>query len=99
METLVFDYPAGQPPLGRALVGYVGSGDLEVMLEPGEPGKLSIHVLTSVNGAAARWQHLFERMFDGQTPAAMTIHIHDFGATPGVVRLRMEQGFEELSHD
>lgn len=99
METLSFEFPAGQPPLGRALVGCVGSGDLEVMLEPGAPGKLSIHVVTSVNGAASRWQRLFERMFDGQTPAAMSINIHDFGATPGVVRLRMEQGFEELGHD
>ncbi|MGH8394269.1 MAG: malonate decarboxylase acyl carrier protein, partial [Pseudomonas sp.] len=25
--------------------------------------------------------------------------IHDFGATPGVVRLRLEQGFEEIGHD
>lgn len=99
METLSFEFPAGQPPLGRALVGCVGSGDLEVLLEPGVPGKLTIQVLTSVNGSLARWQHLFERMFDGQTPPALSIDIHDFGATPGVVRLRLEQGFEEIGHD
>lgn len=99
METLSFEFPAGQPPLGRALVGCVGSGDLEVLLEPGVPGKLSINVVTSVNGASARWQHLFQRMFDGHTPPAMSIDIHDFGATPGVVRLRLEQGFEEVGHD
>jgi len=34
METLSFRFPAGQPAKGRALVGCVGSGDLEVMLEP-----------------------------------------------------------------
>jgi malonate decarboxylase delta subunit len=99
METLSFEFPAGQPPMSRALVGCVGSGDLEVLLEPGVPGKLSINVVTSVNGASARWQHLFQRMFDGQMPPAMTIDIHDFGATPGVVRLRLEQGFEEVGHD
>jgi malonate decarboxylase delta subunit len=99
METLSFEFPAGQPPLSRALVGCVGSGDLEVLLEPGVPGKLSINVVTSVNGASVRWQHLFQRMFDGQMPPAMTIDIHDFGATPGVVRLRLEQGFEEVGHD
>lgn len=99
METLSFQFPAGQPPRGRALVGCVGSGDLEVLLEPGLPGTLSIRVVTSVNGASARWQHLFERMFDGQTPLALNIDIHDFGATPGVVRLRLEQGFEEVGHD
>lgn len=99
METLSFEFPAGQPPRGRALVGCVGSGDLEVLLEPGEPGKLTIQVLTSVNGSSARWENLFQRMFDGQTPPAMSIDIHDFGATPGVVRLRLEQGFEEVGHD
>ena len=34
METLSFEFPAGQPGRGRALVGCVGSGDLEVLLEP-----------------------------------------------------------------
>ncbi|WP_162863820.1 malonate decarboxylase subunit delta [Pseudomonas viridiflava] len=99
METLSFEFPAGQPPKGRALVGCVGSGDLEVLLEPGQPGKLTIEVVTSVNGASLRWKHLFERMFDGQMPPALSIDIHDFGATPGVVRLRMGQGFEEVGHD
>ncbi|WP_267269052.1 malonate decarboxylase subunit delta [Pseudomonas protegens] len=99
METLSFQFLAGQPGRGRALVGCVGSGDLEVLLEPGQPGTLTIQVQTSVNGSAARWQHLFERMFDGQLPPALLIDIHDFGATPGVVRLRLEQGFEEIGHD
>ncbi|MGC5699495.1 malonate decarboxylase subunit delta [Pseudomonas sp. NFXW11] len=99
METLNFQFPAGQPGRGRALVGCVGSGDLEVLLEPAAAGQLTIRVKTSVNGSAARWQHLFERMFDGQTPPALLIDIHDFGATPGVVRLRLEQGFEEIGHD
>ncbi|CAM3256442.1 MULTISPECIES: malonate decarboxylase subunit delta [Pseudomonas] len=99
METLSFEFPAGQPPTGRALVGCVGSGDLEVLLEPGTPGTLTIQVQTSVNGAEQRWQHLFERIFQEQMPPALKIDIHDFGATPGVVRLRLEQGFEEIGHD
>jgi malonate decarboxylase delta subunit len=99
METLSFEFPAGQPARGRALVGCVGSGDLEVLLEPGQAGTLTIQVQTSVNGSQQRWQHLFARMFDGQIPPAMVIDIHDFGATPGVVRLRLEQGFEEIGHE
>ncbi|MDT4853081.1 Malonate decarboxylase acyl carrier protein [compost metagenome] len=98
METLSFEFPAGQPAEGRALVGCVGSGDLEVMLEPGMAGTLSIQVVTSVNGSALRWQQLFERMFREPHSPALSISIHDFGATPGVVRLRLEQGLEELSH-
>ncbi|SDE93092.1 malonate decarboxylase subunit delta [Phytopseudomonas seleniipraecipitans] len=99
METLSFQFPAGPPASGRAQVGCVGSGDLEVLLEPGTDGALTIQVVTSVNGSAPRWQQLFERMFREQQLPALNIAIHDFGATPGVVRLRLEQGLEELSHD
>ena len=99
METLSFEFAAGQPARGKAPVGVVGSGDLEVLLEPGQAGKLAIQVVTSVNGAEQRWKSLFERMFREQTPPALNIDIHDFGATPGVVRLRPEQGLEEVGHD
>ncbi|SDH90133.1 malonate decarboxylase delta subunit [Pseudomonas benzenivorans] len=98
MQTLSFEFPAGQPARGRALVGCVGSGDLEVLLEPGTAGTLAIQVVTSVNGSAARWQQLFERLLRAQQLPALNIAIHDFGATPGVVRLRLEQGLEELNH-
>ncbi|TWC34556.1 malonate decarboxylase delta subunit [Pseudomonas sp. SJZ079] len=98
METLSFEFPAGQPAQRRAQVGCVGSGDLEVLLEPGTAGSLTIQVVTSVNGSAPRWQQLFERMFREQRLPALSISIHDFGATPGVVRLRLEQGLEELAH-
>ncbi|MDF0732865.1 malonate decarboxylase subunit delta [Pseudomonas entomophila] len=99
MQTLTFEYPAVGLARGRSLVGCVSSGDLEVLIEPGQPGRLQIQVVTSVNGSDARWAQLFERLFDGRALPAMRIDIHDFGATPGVVRLRLEQGFEEIGHD
>ena len=99
MQTLSFQFAAGAPGRGRTLVGCVGSGDLEVLMEPAPAGSLSINVLTSVNGSEARWQHLFDRLFIGTLPPALHIDIHDFGATPGVVRLRLEQGLEEIGHD
>ena len=99
METLNFTFPAGQPAKGRAIVGCVASGDLEVLLEPGQSGQLAVTVLTSVKGSEQRWQHLFQRMFSEQSLPALRIDIHDFGATPGVVRLRLEQGLEELGHE
>lgn len=51
-----------------------------------------------------RWQcgalaQSFERIFTAQIPPAVNIDIHDFGATPGVVRLRLEQALEEIAHD
>ena len=97
METLNFQFPAALVGRGRALVGCVSSGDLEVLIEPGVAGQLDIQVLTSVNGSAARWAQVFERLFDGRALPAVRIDIHDFGATPGVVRLRLEQAFEEVA--
>ena len=99
METLNFQFPAAAPGRGRTVVGCVSSGDLEVLIEPGNAGRLEIQVVTSVNGSSARWSQLFQRLFDGRTLPAVKIDIHDFGATPGVVRLRLEQGFEEIAHD
>jgi len=99
METLSFSFPASQCLTGRAQVGCVGSGDLEVLLEPGTAGTLQIQVQTSVNGSRERWQHLFERLFAEQPVPALNIEIQDFGATPGVVRLRLEQALEEVRHD
>lgn len=99
METLTFQFPAGEPGLGCTVVGCVSSGDLEVLIEPGTAGTLQIQLVTSVNGSGARWRQLFQRLFAGHAWPAMNIDIHDFGATPGVVRLRLEQGFEEIAHD
>ena len=39
-----------------------------------------------------RWRLLLEHPLEQMLPAL-------FGATPGVVRLRLEQGFEEVGHD
>ncbi|OTN05896.1 malonate decarboxylase acyl carrier protein, partial [Acinetobacter baumannii] len=50
METLHFEFVATEPPVKKALVGCVGSGDLEILMEPGEKGKTSIQVVTSVDG-------------------------------------------------
>ncbi len=57
------------------MVGCVGSGDLEILMEPGEIGKASIQVVTSVDGSAARWHNLFERIFTAQIPPAVNIDI------------------------
>ena len=97
MEILKFEFSAGQAPVKKALVGCVGSGDLEILMQPNDEGMLSIEVTTSVDGSAQRWKNVFERMFAEQTPPAVHMDIHDFGATPGVVRLRLEQAFEEVN--
>lgn len=97
MEQLKMAFPAAQPVPGRAVVGVVSSGDLEVLLEPGEAGRIDVSITTSVQGMQAVWQSLLQRLLGtGEWPAAR-LDVHDAGATPGVVRLRIEQAFDEAT--
>jgi malonate decarboxylase delta subunit len=93
MEKLTFEYPATQPVKRRAHVGVVGSGDLEVLLEPSPDQKARVTVSTSVDGFGKTWNLVLDRFFSRYQGAA-TIEINDFGATPGTVTLRLEQAVE-----
>lgn len=95
MERLSFTYPAREPVARRVHVGVVGSGDLEVLLEPSADGDAHVAVTTSVEGFGAVWQHVLDRFFT-RFEGAAAIEINDFGATPGVVMLRLEQAAEAL---
>jgi malonate decarboxylase delta subunit len=98
MENLEFQYPAGPSAMHRVMVGVVGSGDLEVLLEPGTAGQTRVRVATSVDGYGSVWQAQLDRLFkaDGPDRPAVEIEINDFGATPGVVGMRVAQAFEAL---
>ncbi|MBB5413580.1 malonate decarboxylase delta subunit [Paraburkholderia sp. Clong3] len=99
MEHLTFDYPAQRAVTTRAHVGVVGSGDLEVLLSPAaaDPGgsALAAHVVvrTSVDGYSHIWKSVLDRFFTRYDGAAH-IEINDFGATPGVVALRLAEAVE-----
>jgi malonate decarboxylase delta subunit len=93
MERLRFEYAASQPIKQRAHVGVVGSGDLEVLLEPSPDQKTHVTVITSVDGFGQTWKLVMDRFFSRYQYAAF-IEIHDFGATPGAVALRLEQAVE-----
>jgi malonate decarboxylase delta subunit len=95
MERIELDYPARRPITRRAHVGLVGSGDLEVLLEPSLDGGAHVVVTTSVGGFAAVWKAVLDRFFVGFDGAA-AIEINDAGATPGMVMLRLEQAAEEV---
>jgi malonate decarboxylase acyl carrier protein len=88
MERLTFTYPARAAVARRVHVGVVGSGDLEVLLEPSADG--DAHV-----GFGTVWKHVLDRFFS-RFDGAAAIEINDFGATPGVVLLRLEQAAEAL---
>src|SRR5271154_1767433 len=94
METLNFKYAAKEPLTRRAHVGVVGSGDLEVLIEPTDKSNAQVRVRTSVDGYAQVWQAVLDRFFARFEYAAI-VEINDFGATPGTVTLRLEQAAEE----
>jgi malonate decarboxylase delta subunit len=96
MENLTFDYAAQRAVHVRTHVGVVGSGDLEVLLSPNdENGGLKARVIvnTSVDGYGHIWKSVLDRFFTRYDGAAR-IEINDFGATPGVVALRLAEAVE-----
>ena len=97
MQTLSLDYPAGAPAARRALAGVVGSGDLEVLLEPGADGRSTVEINTSVDGVNEIWTAVVDRIFADAAQPAVALEINDFGATPAVVRLRIAQAMEQAA--
>ena len=95
METLNYEYEAKGLLTRRAHVGVVGSGDLEVLIEPSSSLATQVRVRTSVQGYAQVWKAVLDRVFAGFNNAA-NVEINDFGATPGTVTLRLEQAAEEV---
>lgn len=98
MEKITLTMPASRALSGKALAGVVGSGDMEVLFAA-EPGQtLIIDITTSVDNSRGRWEALFTRLQTVSSLPAGKLTIHDFGATPGVARIRIEQVFEGVSH-
>jgi malonate decarboxylase delta subunit len=93
MESFTLKYPAAKKIGQRAHTGVVGSGDLEILLEPGKNSQTEFIVRTASDGFQTVWQAVFER-FIASNDIDATITINDFGATPGVVSLRLAQTLE-----
>ncbi|MFD4539491.1 malonate decarboxylase acyl carrier protein [Streptomyces bauhiniae] len=97
MRTLTYQFPASVGPARRAHVGVVGSGDLEVLIEPGADGdpadQAHIRVRTSVDGFDEVWQATLERFF-ARVPVRGSWEINDAAATPALVTLRLQQAAE-----
>jgi malonate decarboxylase delta subunit len=98
METLIFEYEAKRPLTRRGHVGVVGSGDLEVLMEPSDQPTARFRVRTSVDGYKQVWKSVIDRFFSRFERGA-EIEINDFGATPGTVMLRLEQAAEDAQSE
>jgi malonate decarboxylase delta subunit len=93
MEKLSFEYAATKSVPKRAYVGVVGSGDLEILLEPIEEKKAYVVVRTRFDGFEQIWRDMLDRFFE-ENDIAVKIEINDFGATPGMVTMRLLQALE-----
>ena len=102
MQTLNYQFPADQVARRAVHIGVVASGDLEILLAPpasGEPSdSATVRVRTSVNGFDTVWHDVLERFF-ARTTLAGRWELNDFGATPGVVNLRLRQAAEAATTD
>lgn len=98
IETLDFSYDGGRTAgaFAPVLVGVVGSGNLEVLLEPDAPPRCTVHVETSARGFAPIWQAVLDDFHARHALAGVRVSIHDMGATPAVVSLRLDQAVAEL---
>jgi malonate decarboxylase delta subunit len=94
MEKMTFEYQATQPVKHRSHVGVVGSGDMEILLEPSKDQQAHVVIRTSVDGFRDEWKAVLDRFFSRYHQAA-NIEIKDFGGTPAVVMLRLAQAVEE----
>lgn len=99
LETLHFELPGQhpQPPFRPFLVGVVGSGNLEVLFEarPGS-GQCSFDVQTSARGFQAIWAAVLQDFQDRHALCGLHLSLHDMGATPAIVSLRLQQGLAQL---
>jgi malonate decarboxylase delta subunit len=98
LEALDYSFP-GQRPAGSfapVLVGVVGSGNLEVMLEPASGTDCTIHIETSARGFGPIWEAVARDFHQRHPLAGLRVSINDMGATPAVVSLRLDQAISEL---
>ena len=62
MEHLKFYYPSAKRRVTKkAHVGVVGSGDMEVLMQPSETGSAHVSVQTSVNGFTQSWKAVMDQ--------------------------------------
>ncbi|MFD2682439.1 malonate decarboxylase subunit delta [Bacillus seohaeanensis] len=98
MERMTYTFPATKKIDQFAHVGVVGSGDLEITMEPSSNFQTEVIIRTGISGYKKTWESVIGRFFS-QHDIAAAVKINDFGATPGVVKLRLEQALEVSCDD
>lgn len=98
MERLRFEFAGGNPanaPRKTALVGVVGSGNLEILIEAVDlGGGCVVDIETAAVGFGQIWEAVISDFFTRHQLADARLSINDAGATPAVVTLRLDQAVE-----
>ena len=101
METLSFSYSGGtaSPHVASPVIaGVVGSGNLEVLIEPAPlSGGCTVDVVTAAAGFGEIWRAVLDAFFERYAPAGLRISINDMGATPATVSLRLDQAMASFT--
>ncbi|WP_319773912.1 malonate decarboxylase acyl carrier protein [Breoghania sp.] len=80
--------------------GVVGSGDMEVIMEPKDlKGAVSVKIVTPVTGFDELWKRVIETFASETLLGDVSLEINDNNATPAVVLLRLRQAFAEATSD
>lgn len=99
MEKLHYEFTGHRASghFAAVLVGVVGSGNLEVMIEPA-PQSTACHIdiTTSARGFAPIWQAVANDFQARHGLTGVAVSINDMGATPAVVSLRLDQAAAAL---
>ena len=101
IERLTFDFPGHPSPVhpvrNSAFAGVVNSGNLEVLMESVDlGGRCHVEVRTSANGYKSTWQAVLNEFFARNRFCDIKVTINDFGATPAIVSLRLDQAALEI---
>lgn len=97
MENLTYRLDSRPQPRGSdpVLVGVTASGNCEVLLEAStDKSACTVQVQTSAMGFAPIWQAVLSNFAQRHAAGGLSIEIHDVGATPAVVSLRLGQAIE-----
>ena len=99
MENLHFAFDGGRvlAPFAPALVGVVASGNLEVLVEPATDNGCRVDIDTSARGFGPIWEAVLRDFHDRHAVAGLVVSIHDMGATPAVVSLRLDQAMSAIA--
>ena len=96
METLQYRHRTAHRLKGerhQALIGVVASGNLEALFERvlGDE-ECVVDITTSIGGYGEVWAAVIADFIERYSPGGVRISIHDAGARPDTVALRLAQG-------